>query len=469
MSESKTSNVSSNEVQKMSIFVFISFAMGDIIVQLFIYLYGVRTFDFYENEIGLASGIISIAYVIFALWNMVNDPIIGFLADKPRSFWKKYGKRLPWVVIGGIGTALGFILIFAIPDVNPQTDWLFTFAWLLVSVCLFDTLFSMFDTNYTAIIPDKFRTDKQRVRLASFQVGLGLFGTVLAVVVSPMFIVYGQKSSFLTMAITIGVIGIILVLLQLYGIKEDKAMIQIYFEQYKQKEQVKFLKVLKICIKQKNFSGFLILYTFYQTTISLLLGSIPYLVRFILGEEAIIESFILVGYIVAGLLSLPIWGKLALKKGNKKILFAGGFVIMVGTVPFLFLNSIIIAIIAASIVGIGLIGFWVVLNPLISDIIDEAIANSGVRQEGLYMGVRTFFGRIAIMLQAVIFGIVHILTGFTPASPIQSDLAIFGIRLQMGLIPGIIMTIGLIIFWQFYDLTPEKKLMVRKRLNELGV
>jgi GPH family glycoside/pentoside/hexuronide:cation symporter len=288
--------------KKFPIYVFISFAMGDIFVQLFIYLYSVRTFDFYENEIGLATGIIAIAFVIFATWNMINDPVVGFLADKPRNFWRKYGKRLPWVVTGGIGTALSFILIFAVPDVDPKTDWLIIFIWLLVSICLFDTLFSMFDTNYTALIPDKFRTDEKRVRLASFQVGLGIFGTVLAVVVSPMFIVYGDRSSFLSMAIIIGIIGIVLVILQIYGIHEDKAMIEQYFKKYEKTEKIKFTKVIKVAVKQRSFVGLLILYMFYQTTVSLLLGSVPYLVRFILKEDAIVESYILLGYIVAGLL-----------------------------------------------------------------------------------------------------------------------------------------------------------------------
>ena len=68
--------------------------------------------------------------------------------------------------------------------------------------------------------------------MASFQVGLGIFGTVLAVVVSPMFIVYGDRYSFLNMAIVIGIIGIALVLLQIYGIREDKSMIESYYEKY---------------------------------------------------------------------------------------------------------------------------------------------------------------------------------------------------------------------------------------------
>ncbi len=464
----KSTEISSK--QELTIWVFISFAMGDIFVQLFIYLISVRTFDFYENEIGLATGIIAIGFVIFALWNMINDPIVGFLADKPRSFWRKYGKRLPWVVSGGIGTSLAFMLIFAVPDLDPKADWLIIFIWLLVSICLFDTLFTMFDTNYTALIPDKFRTDEKRLRLASFQVGLGIFGTVLAVVVSPMFIVYGDRSSFLNMAIVIGIIGIVLVILQIYGIHEDKAMIETYYEKYNKTEKVKFTKVLKVAVKQRSFIALLIVYMFYQTTVSLLLGSIPYLVRFILKEDAIVESYILLGYIVAGLISVPIWGKIALKKGNnKKIFMIGGLLFGIGTIPFLFINSVVGSVIIAIILGVGMIGFWLMLNPIISDVIDEAIAESGIRQEGLYMGVRTFFGRIAIMLQAIIFALVHIFTGFEPGSATQSPTAIIGLRIQMGLIPVIVMVIGVLVFWKLYDLTPEKKQIIRKKLEELNI
>ncbi|MHA1689021.1 MAG: hypothetical protein ACTSUN_06760 [Promethearchaeota archaeon] len=65
---------------------------GDIIVQLFIYLFSVSIFDFYENKIGLASGIIMIAFILYSAWNLVNDTIVEYLADKSRSFWRKYGK-----------------------------------------------------------------------------------------------------------------------------------------------------------------------------------------------------------------------------------------------------------------------------------------------------------------------------------------------------------------------------------------
>ncbi|TFG04461.1 MAG: MFS transporter [Promethearchaeota archaeon] len=455
--------------EKIPLLVFFSFAFGDLFIELFVAAFGVRVFDFFENEVGLATGLIALAFILYAVWNMINDPLIGYIADKPRSFWRRYGKRFLWIIAGGIGTSLSFLLIFAVPELDPNTDWLFIFLWLLSTICLFDLFFSTFDTNYNGLIPDKFRKNDQRLRLSSFEVALGIFGTVLGAVVPPMIIVYGNRSSFITMGIIFSIIGVVLIILQIYGIREDKSMIERHFEVYENMERVSFFKLIKICVKQRSFIAYLILFTAYQATIALLLGSIPYLVRFILKEEAIIESYILIGYILAGLVSVPIWAKLAMKKSNKKIFLTGGFILSIVTLPFLFVDTFIGALITAAFVGVGLIGFWLMTNPILADVVDEAIVENGFRQEGFYMGVRVFFARIALIIQALTFALIHILTGFEPGSATQTPLAILGLRIQMAIVPSILMIAGLLVFWKLYDLTPEKTSIIKAKLEELNL
>lgn len=66
------------------------------------------------------------------------------------------------------------------------------------------------------------------------------------------------------------------------------------------------------------------------------------------------------------------------------------------------------------------------------------------------MGVRTFFGRIAIIIQAITFALIHILTGFEPGSATQSATAVFGLRLQVSVVPMILMIIGILLFWRHH-------------------
>ena len=106
---------------------------------------------------------------------------------------------------------------------------------------------------------------------------------------------------------------------------------------------------------------------------------------------------------------------------------------------------------------------------MFGDVIDEATIRNGTRQESFYVGFRGLFARIAIIIQAVSFGLIHIFMGFEPGSSTQSPRAIVGLRIQLVIIPMLIMTIGIILFWKFYDLTPEKKEQIKQQLKQLNL
>ncbi|MBD3196934.1 MAG: MFS transporter [Candidatus Lokiarchaeota archaeon] len=452
---------------KIPILVFLTFAFGDFIIELFVYLFSVRVFHFYETVVLLNPLLILFAYVLYAGYNMINDPIVGYLADRPRSFWQKIGKRTPWIFVGGIGLAISFILIFSVPNIDPVANSLIIFFWLLISVCLFDTFFSMFDTNYNGLIPEKFRRDENRLRLSGFEVFMGILGQIVGSIIAPLIIDTELQTSYIIMALVMAIIAIIIIILQLYGIREDDTMKERYLRNTDNIRKKSFLEMLKICVTQRSFLAYLLLFTCYQATILLLLGSIPYMVEFVLLEEADMETVIMIGYIFAGLLSVPLWSRLAKKKGNKQIYVITGILTSLLTIPFWFVDSVTFGIISAALLGIGLIGFWLMSNPILADVIDEAVAKNEVRQEGLYMGVRVFFARIALIIQAVTFTVIHILTGFDPEATTQSGLAIIGLRMQMALVPMILMLLGILIFYLLYDITPEKKKRTKLRLEQL--
>ncbi len=80
-----------------------------------------------------------------------------------------------------------------------------------------------------------------------------------------------------------------------------------------------------------------------------------------------------------------------------------------------------------------------------------------------------FFDRIGILLQPIIFAVVHILTNFDPESTTQTSLAQQGIIAAATWIPGIVILIAALIFWKVYDLTLEKTSDNKNKLKELGL
>ena len=87
----------------------------------------------------------------------------------------------------------------------------------------------------------------------------------------------------------------------------------------------------------------------------------------------------------------------------------------------------------------------------------------------MYNGFYLFINRLATVFQAIIFAVVHELTGFVEGAETQSESAIWGIRLTMSVIPVFFLLVGTLIFWKFYDITPDKADMIKARLKELDL
>jgi Na+/melibiose symporter-like transporter len=121
-------------------------------------------------------------------------------------------------------------------------------------------------------------------------------------------------------------------------------------------------------------------------------------------------------------------------------------------------------------------GYWVMLSPVYSIIIDEAVVMAGRRREGIYQGFQTFVSRAALVFQALTFYIIHTLTNFNPGSGIPGDPlppqppeAVLGIQIHFSLVPMIFMLLSTIILWRFFKLTPEKVKENEEKLAELGI
>lgn len=82
---------------------------------------------FYTDIIGVAAGAVSVLTLVVRIFDAVNDPMIGSLADRTKSKWGRYR---PWVFIGGTIMSLLILLLF-----NAQPDWPYTtkvvYMWVI--------------------------------------------------------------------------------------------------------------------------------------------------------------------------------------------------------------------------------------------------------------------------------------------------------------------------------------------------
>ena len=85
--------------------------------------------EFYFKNYGLALSIIGSIFIIIRLFDAFTDPIMGYISD---NFPLRFGKRKPWVLLGGIlfifSTWMLFVPIYQSVDVEYFFFWLFISA-----------------------------------------------------------------------------------------------------------------------------------------------------------------------------------------------------------------------------------------------------------------------------------------------------------------------------------------------------
>ena len=431
---------------------------------------------FYVRTIGVDPLIIGLAVVIYAIWNAVNDPLVGYLTNRPFKFTRKWGRRLPWVLIGGVAYLFSYLLVFSptlfLPNVDPQSGvWIF-FIWFIASTAIFDTFNSIFFVNFSALFPDKFRSVDERRKATGIQTPIGIIGVALGALLPPMIIVREEAITFVINGGFVIIIGLIVLMISIPGCREDQITIDRYLEKHDTAERTSFFKTLKMSLKQKSFLFFIITYTLYRSLVICFQASIPFFVEYVLGKEEGIQTLLSAGFLVGALISSPIWATIARKtNNNKKVMLITSILLAAFTVPFIFLNSVWVAFVALILWGFGLGGFWTMLAPVFGDVIDESVVNTHERQEGIFNGFLQFFGRLAFLVQAVVFATVQTITGFRAGQPLpaQPASAVWGVHVHFALIPALLMFAAVIIFWKFYQLTPDKVKIHQEKIIELNL
>ena len=450
--------------------VMASYGVGKFQAEFFTGAFGALVFFYFEAKLGLATWMVTLAIVIYSLWNAINDPIIGFLTEKPTFLSKKLGRRFPWIIFGALIWVFSFVLIFAVPQSIRWSQW-GLFAWMVISICLYDTLYSIWEVNYQSTFVDKFRSHDVRSKAASIAIVIGVLGIAAGALVPTFIVDYDFPNTFITNGWVFSIAGFLLIFLMIPGVKETPKMIERYMVSCESEEKEGFFKQLSKTFKHRNFVAFILLFFFYQAATMSLTGSIHYVGDYFLGET-LDTTPIFAAMLGGALVSIPIW-LYAIRKvqDNQKMLTLAAVLIGLCFVPMIFLRTQLGLIIAMIFWGASFGGFWLIMTPAMADAIDEIVVKTGKRNDGIFLGFRAFFGRLSYAVQALSFWAIHELTNFDrDATPETiTNLAKWGISIHMALIPAILVLIGALVFWFTNTLNKEKVAAIKLQLQKMDL
>lgn len=440
-----------------------SYGMGKFLAEFLTGAFGAIVFKFYETEIGLSAGYAAIATILYSLWNAVNDPLIGYITNRKAPLSKILGRRFPWIVIGLLSSAISFVLIFSVPEswrMQASSRPLPVFLWMVLTICLFDGCYSLWEVNYQSVYPDKFRSQAIRTKAAAISTAVGVLGVAAGFVIPPLFFSYGDVGSYLTSGWVVAAVTVGGILLLIPGIHETKAMIARFTRHQEQlreepKQQHSFIPSMKRALRHRDLLAFIILLFLYQSGAMCMTSSVHYVGDYILNVPSSGTTMIFAGMLIGTLVSIPGWALLAKRIGNnQRMLLITALVMSIFSFPMTFIDTILGFTIWMALWGLGFGGFWTFMGPAMADIVDSIVVKDKRRDDGVLMGIRAFFMRFSYASQAVVFWLVHTLTNFNsdPTSPAAK----LGISLHMAAIPSLFFLLGAIVFYRMNTLDPQK-------------
>ena len=397
---------------------------------------------FYQDYLGLSARWIALASAIYAVWNALNDPIFGYISDSTRS---KRGRRIPYMRYTAPFLAATFILVW----LAPQHAGDFTlFLWMLGSMLLYDSCYTIIGLVYSALLPEVTESDTQRNHLQISSSLFGLLGTLLGFIIPDLFRPkIGSMPSFLPLQIAmvvVAVTGMLLILATTLKIRERLEFTRV-------DKPLKLIDQIKYTFTSKSFL-ILVAQNFMSILVSsLVTGSVFYLADYVLKMNTILLlAFIFIPLIGGVPVTNIIRKKLGLVQAQQLLLLIAG----VGLVLIVIVPTSLIPI-CLILVGFGLSGPQTLTNILFAEVADEDELRSGVRREGAFFGINAMLTKpaqsLAIAIPPFILEAAHFVSRGANNNVIflnQPASAIFGIKVFIGLIPGIAMLVGaLILFW----------------------
>ncbi len=398
---------------------------------------------FYNVKLGLNEEWASLAWLLFAFWNAINDPLFGILQERIDT---DMGRRIPVLRFGAPLYALTFIICW-FPFMGNTQIALF---WnLLLVLFLIDSMFTMIGLVLTALPAEMCLTQEARSNLGLYNAVLGATGGVLAVIL-PLVLLTDETSTelnplFKPIMILVGIVAGTILFIASHSLVEN--------EYARTEEPLGFIESMIETLKNREFLAFESSNFMREAAFTIIMGSMTYFSQYVLKLHGFLASLLLFSVFILLLVSSFIADRMVKIYGLKRVYIAGLLLASCGLVTLFFSGDWLVPVLLSfSIVGIGFGPVNLIFNPLMADIMDYDEMLTGKRRETTYAGMNALLTKPAISIANALFLIIISRFGFDNTESIQTESAVLGIQLAYSLVPAIFFLISAITLFKWYKL-----------------
>jgi len=158
--------------ERLSVQEKIGYGLGDMASNLFWKMFEFFLLYFYTDVFGISAKATGTMLLVTRVWDAVNDPLVGYLADRTRTTW---GRFRPYLIWTAIPFAITGILTFSTPSLSPQGKLVYAY----VTYTLVMMAYTVINIPYGALMGVITSSSLERTSVSTYRFVCAFLGGVI--------------------------------------------------------------------------------------------------------------------------------------------------------------------------------------------------------------------------------------------------------------------------------------------------
>ena len=416
----------SNGMQKLSIKEKIGYGFGDTASNFYWQMFMNFLLFFYTDVFGISAGVAGTMFLIVRLWDAVNDPIMGLIADRTNTRW---GKFRPWLIWGALPLGIIGVLTFTTPNLGPGGKIIYayiTYTFIIMA-------YTVVNIPYSALMGVMTPNSLERTSLSSYRFVLAFVGAFIvqgATLPLVKFLGGGSQATGFQMVMVVYAVAAIALYFATFAMTRERV-------QPPKEQKTSLKKDLGDLAHNKPWIVMFFIGIFALTYNCIRSGAIVYYFKYYIGNEALTSAFMVSGTaaVIVGVMLTKAFSQL-MGKRNLYILLMGLTTVLSALFYFIPKDQIVLVFIGHILISFVLAPTAPLIWAMYADTADYSEWKWKRRATGLVFSAASFAQKMGYTLGGAIAGWLLAYFGFK-ANVIQTEATQNGIRLLISVIPAV--------------------------------
>ena len=436
--------------------------LADMGIVVFVIVKQLLVLSFLTNYLNVPVGIAGLLTTSVLIFDIITDPIVGYLSDRTHSRW---GRRVPWMVIGALILSGGIIGLFGVPQSLSLSG---TIIWVGGFFALATVGFTMVAIPYGATAGEMTQDPKERSTMMGFRMAFASVGILLGGAVIPQ-LAGGTRDGHFIAAIYVAPIIILSIWGSLWSTRTAPRILS--------PSARGFMSTWLLVFKNKPFVILVCLYGIMTLAIALITAGLPFAAIYLIfdsGNSLLspassalgILSLLFACFVFGSILSQAFWVWMSARLGKVSALIFGLVIYIILLVAiFISLPSVDIMLIAILFVVAGMTNgaYQQIPWAIYPDLMDITRSESGDAIEGAFSAIWLFGQKVANAIAPLILSLILALFGWRESGEGFTDQvpeALRALQNSITILPAFILALailGLFYFSRYLSKYPPRR------------